>query len=196
MGSAYHYHSQSASVTHLLAWRTGPHAHTHTLHTIGSGADTRHTATGRITGSGLLDARITAHKIPPATRLPDVSRTLLQRHLDRPRRGGVRRRLHGELHLRGRPVAAAARAAPHTTGHARGAARRGGVPPPLANGLYSRRQRREQVRPVCRPCLVHLSSTSRPHLEQVRPAASRPRFFSVGRCGPPRGPPSLLGTQS
>ena len=30
----------------------GPHTHAHTLRTIGSGADTRHTATGRITGSG------------------------------------------------------------------------------------------------------------------------------------------------
>ena len=28
---------------------------THTLHTIGSGADTRHTVTGLSTGSGLLD---------------------------------------------------------------------------------------------------------------------------------------------
>ena len=75
--------------------------------------------------------------------------------------------------------------------------RRGGAcrRPWHVNGLCSRRQRREQVRPICLPCLVHLSSISRPHLEQVRPAAI-PRFFSVGRCGPPRGPPSLLGTQS
>ena len=35
---------------------------THTLHTIGSGADTRHTVTGRSTGSGLLDAQHTAHR--------------------------------------------------------------------------------------------------------------------------------------
>jgi len=77
-----------------------------------------------------------------------------------------------------------------------GVRRGGAVPPPLANGLYSRRQRREQVRPIYLPCLVHLSSISRPHLEQMRPAARISRFFSVGRCGPPRGPPSLLGTQS
>ena len=35
---------------------------THTLHTIGSGADTRHAVTGRSTGSGLLDAQHTAHR--------------------------------------------------------------------------------------------------------------------------------------
>ena len=35
---------------------------THTLHTIGSGADTRHTVTGRSTGSGLLDTQHTAHR--------------------------------------------------------------------------------------------------------------------------------------
>ena len=35
---------------------------THTLHTIGSGADTRHTFTGRSTGSGLLDTQHTAHR--------------------------------------------------------------------------------------------------------------------------------------
>ena len=46
--------------THLPAWRTGPHAHT--LHTIGSGADTRHTVTGRSTRSGLLDTQHTAHR--------------------------------------------------------------------------------------------------------------------------------------
>ena len=32
---------------------------THTLHTIGSGADTRHTVTGCSTGSGLLDTHST-----------------------------------------------------------------------------------------------------------------------------------------
>ena len=40
---------------------------THTLHTIGSGADTRHTVTGLSTGSGLLDtqhaAQRTAHEV-------------------------------------------------------------------------------------------------------------------------------------
>ena len=51
--------SQCVSVTHLLAWRTGPHAHT--LHMIGSGADTRHAVTGRSTGSGLLGTQHTAH---------------------------------------------------------------------------------------------------------------------------------------
>ena len=35
---------------------------THTLHTIGSGADTRRTVTGRSTGSGLLDTQHTAHR--------------------------------------------------------------------------------------------------------------------------------------
>ena len=35
---------------------------THTLHTIGSRADTRHTVTGRSTGSGLLDTQHTAHR--------------------------------------------------------------------------------------------------------------------------------------
>ena len=35
---------------------------THTLHTIGSGADTRRTVTGRSTGSGLLDTHHTAHR--------------------------------------------------------------------------------------------------------------------------------------
>ena len=35
---------------------------THTLHTIGSGADTRHAVTGRSTGSGLLDTQHTAHR--------------------------------------------------------------------------------------------------------------------------------------
>ena len=35
---------------------------THTLHTIGSGADTRHTVTGRSIGSGPLDAQLTAHR--------------------------------------------------------------------------------------------------------------------------------------
>ena len=35
---------------------------THTLHTIGSGADTRHTVTGLSTGSGLLDTQHTAHR--------------------------------------------------------------------------------------------------------------------------------------
>ena len=36
---------------------------THTLHTIGSGADTRYAVTGRSTGSGLLDAQHhTAHR--------------------------------------------------------------------------------------------------------------------------------------
>ena len=34
----------------------------HTLHTIGSGADTRHTVTGRSIGSGPLDAQLTAHR--------------------------------------------------------------------------------------------------------------------------------------
>ena len=38
----------------------GPHAHT--LHTIGSGADTRHTVTGLSTGSGLLDTQHAAHR--------------------------------------------------------------------------------------------------------------------------------------
>ena len=38
----------------------GPHAHT--LHTIGSGADTRRTVTGLSTGSGLLDTQHTAHR--------------------------------------------------------------------------------------------------------------------------------------
>ena len=37
----------------LLACGGRAHTHTHTLHTVGSGADTRHTVTGRITGSGL-----------------------------------------------------------------------------------------------------------------------------------------------
>ena len=53
--------SQSVSLTHLQARRTGPHA-PHTLHTIGSGADTRHAVTGRSTGSGLLDTQHTAHR--------------------------------------------------------------------------------------------------------------------------------------
>ena len=35
---------------------------THTLHTIGSRADTRHTVTGRSIGSGLLDTQHTAHR--------------------------------------------------------------------------------------------------------------------------------------
>ena len=35
---------------------------THTLHTIGSGADTRRTVTGRSTGSGLLDTQHTTHR--------------------------------------------------------------------------------------------------------------------------------------
>ena len=35
---------------------------THTLHTIGSGADTRHAVIGRSTGSGLLDALHIAHR--------------------------------------------------------------------------------------------------------------------------------------
>merc|ERR1712185_843407 len=50
--------SQSVSLTHLQAWRTGPH----TLHTIGSGADTRHTVTGLSTGPGLLDTQHAAHR--------------------------------------------------------------------------------------------------------------------------------------
>ena len=41
---------------------------THTLHTIGSGADTRHAVIGRSTGSGLLDAQHTAHSTQDSSR--------------------------------------------------------------------------------------------------------------------------------
>ena len=50
--------SQSGSLTHLPAWRTGPHAHTRCTR-LARGADTRHAVTGRSTGSGLLDAQVT-----------------------------------------------------------------------------------------------------------------------------------------
>ena len=52
--------SQPVSLTHLLAWRTGPHAHTHAAHDwLGS----RHEARcHRSTGSGLLDTQHTAHR--------------------------------------------------------------------------------------------------------------------------------------
>ena len=55
------YESQSVSQCYTPpSMEDGP-TRTHTLHTIGSGADTRHAVTGRSTGSGLLDAQHTAH---------------------------------------------------------------------------------------------------------------------------------------
>ena len=54
--------SQSVSQSYTPpSMEDGP-TRTHTLHTIGSGADTRHTVTGRSTGSGLLDTQHTAHR--------------------------------------------------------------------------------------------------------------------------------------
>ena len=54
------YQSVSQSYT-PPSMEDGP-TRTHTLHTIGSGADTRHAVTGSSTGSGLLDAQHTAHR--------------------------------------------------------------------------------------------------------------------------------------
>ena len=53
-------HSQSVSVTRLLAWRAGPHAHTRCTRLAREPA--RGTVTGRSTGSGLLDTQHTAHR--------------------------------------------------------------------------------------------------------------------------------------
>ena len=54
--------SQSVSQSYTPpSMEDGP-TRTHTLHTIGSGADTRHAVTGRSTGSGLLDTQHTAHR--------------------------------------------------------------------------------------------------------------------------------------
>ena len=52
----------------ISCWLIKNRTHTlHTKYTIGSGADTRHTVTGRITGSGLLDTQQltgrTAHEV-------------------------------------------------------------------------------------------------------------------------------------
>ena len=76
-------------------WRTGPLRHT--LRTIGSGADTRHTVTGRITGSGdcwthrsrraaTTPRDVRTENSPQARPLPDLGRP--RRH----RRHGLWRR--------------------------------------------------------------------------------------------------------
>ena len=51
----------SQSVLHTSK-HGGRATRTHTLHTIGSGADTRHAVTGRSTETGLMDTQHTAHR--------------------------------------------------------------------------------------------------------------------------------------
>ena len=65
---------------------------THTLHTIGSGADTRHAVTGRSTGSGLLDAQHTAHRTAHEVAL--YSGVLRDRHRRRRWGTGTGHRTH------------------------------------------------------------------------------------------------------
>ena len=65
---------------------------THTLHTIGSGADTRHAVTGRSTGSGLLDTQHTAHRTAHEVAL--YSGVLRDRHRRRRWGTGTGHRTH------------------------------------------------------------------------------------------------------